>query len=266
MAGTPQHAIYLTQLDQLTGIHHRDAIAEPTNDPEIVADEQQGHTRFAPKARQQAQNLRLDGDVQRGRRLVEDQERGSASQRRGDQRALLHSTRELVGEGAGDLSRAIDPHLAQRDFAAGERLGQRQSKMLYHRFSDLPANAERRVERSERILKHGADASSENPPAPCRSETDEVLAFEPDRAGDFGVGAEKIQHCPGQTALTGPGLTHDGERAPRFEGKADIAHGGNLPVVFAIADRQVADLKERPALGGRRASDPAPHAGHHPPG
>jgi len=88
--------------------------------------------------------------------------------------------------------------------------------MLYHWFGDLSANAERRVERRKRILKHGADASSENPPAPCRSETDKVLAFEPDRAGDFGVGAEKIQHCPGQTALTGPGLAHDGERAARL--------------------------------------------------
>src|SRR5271155_4768933 len=98
--------------------------------------------------------------------------------------------------------------------------------MLYHWFSDLSATAERRVERRKRILKHGADASSENPPAPCRSETDEVLAFEPDRAGDFGVGAEKVQHSPGQTTLTGPRLTHDGERATRLEGKADIAHGG----------------------------------------
>jgi len=74
---------------------------------------------------QQAQDLRLDGDVERGCRLVEDQERGPASQCRSDQCALLHPTRELMGEGAGDFSRVIDPHFAQGDFGAAERLGQR---------------------------------------------------------------------------------------------------------------------------------------------
>ena len=171
VAGALQHAIYLAELDQLAGIHHRDVIAEPANDAEIVADEQETDAFLASEARQQAQDLRLDSDVERGRRFVEDQERGSASQCRGDQRALLHPARELMREGAGDFSRAIDPHLAQRDFGAAERFGQRQSEMLHHRFGDLPANAERRVERRERILKHRADPSSEDPPALRRGES-----------------------------------------------------------------------------------------------
>src|SRR5271155_368411 len=103
--------------------------------------------------------------------------------------------------------------------------------MLHHWFSDLPANAERRVECRKRILKHGADPSSEHPPALRRGESGEVLAFEQDRAGDFGVGAEKVQHGPGQTTLAGPRLAHDGERATRLEGEADITHGRNVLVV-----------------------------------
>src|SRR5271155_2373338 len=76
--------------------------------------------------------------------------------------------------------------------------------MLYHWFGDLSANAERRVERRKRILKHGADASSEHPPAPCRSETDEVLAFEPDRAGDSASGPRKFSTAPAKLLLPDP--------------------------------------------------------------
>ena len=45
---------------------------------------------------QQLQHLRLDGDVERGGRLVGDQQLGLERQAHGDHRALLHAARELV--------------------------------------------------------------------------------------------------------------------------------------------------------------------------
>jgi hypothetical protein len=143
-----------------------------------MADEQEADARLTPEARQQAQNLRLDGDIECGGRFVEDQECGAASQRRGDQRTLFHPPRELVREGAGNLGRVVDPHRAQRDLGAAERLRQRQAKMLHHRLGDLAADAQCRVERGERILKHRADPPSEHPPAFCRGKAGDVLTLE----------------------------------------------------------------------------------------
>jgi hypothetical protein len=91
MGGPFEHATDITELNKLARIHYRDIVAEPPNDAEIVADEQEADALVASETRQQAQNLGLDRDVKRRRRLVEDQERRFTGECRGDQRALLHS-------------------------------------------------------------------------------------------------------------------------------------------------------------------------------
>src|SRR5258705_8727613 len=88
MGGPLQHAMDIAELDELARIHDGDVVAEPPNDAEIVADEQKADALVAPEARQQAQDLCLDRDVERSRRLVEDQERRFTGERSGDQRAL----------------------------------------------------------------------------------------------------------------------------------------------------------------------------------
>ena len=45
----------------------------------------------------QAEDLSLDGDIERGGRLVGDQDRGVARQRHGDHDPLAHAARHLVG-------------------------------------------------------------------------------------------------------------------------------------------------------------------------
>jgi hypothetical protein len=93
---------------------------------------------------------------------------------------LLHSARQLVRVGTGDLGGTIDSHLLQRGLGAAERLGERQPEMLHHRLGDLPADAQRRVERRERILEHGPDPPTEDVAALRRRELGKVLALEQD--------------------------------------------------------------------------------------
>src|ERR1700733_2377526 len=120
--------------------------------------------------------------------------------------------------------------------------------MLNHRLGDLPADAQRRVERGERVLEHGADPPPKDPPALLRREADDVLALEQDRTADLCRGPEKVEAGAGHTALAGPGFADDSERAAGLEREADVAHGGNLPIAFAIADREIADLQQRLGL------------------
>src|ERR1700730_1917807 len=117
--------------------------------------------------------------------------------------------------------------------------------MLHHRLGDLPADAQRRVERGKGFLKHGSDPPSEHPSALRRGKAGDVLTLEQDRTTDFGRGPEEVQYGAGDAALARSGFADDRERAARLEREADITHGGDLPVTVAISDREIADLEER---------------------
>jgi hypothetical protein len=57
-------------LDDAPGVHHADDIGVLGDDAEVVRDEHDRHVALAPGARGEVEDLRLDGDVERGGRLV----------------------------------------------------------------------------------------------------------------------------------------------------------------------------------------------------
>ena len=73
---------------------------------EIVADEQIGQIQFAPQIHKEVEDLRLDGNVERGDRLVANQEIGLHGKRAGDTDALALAAGELVRIAA--LERGIE--------------------------------------------------------------------------------------------------------------------------------------------------------------
>ncbi len=64
-------------LHEAAGIEHADPIAQPGDGTEIVADEQDGGAELAPQRVDEIEYLGFDGGVEAGRRLVEDEQRGS---------------------------------------------------------------------------------------------------------------------------------------------------------------------------------------------
>ena len=72
------------------------------DDRQVVADEQQRHAALAHQAVEQLEDLGLGGDVERGRRLVGDQQLRAAGERHGDGDALALAARDLVRIGARD--------------------------------------------------------------------------------------------------------------------------------------------------------------------
>ena len=103
-------------LDHLAGIHHRDAVGDARDDAEIVGDQDHRHAELALQVGEQTQDLRLDRDVERGRRLVGDDQVGIAHQRHRDHHALAQPARELMrilaeparGGGDADLLEQLD--------------------------------------------------------------------------------------------------------------------------------------------------------------
>ena len=83
-------------LDDLPGIHHRDAVAEAGDDAEIVGDQQHRKAERFLEAGEQLQHLRLDRHVERRGRLVGDQQFRLAGDRHGDHHALAHAARQFM--------------------------------------------------------------------------------------------------------------------------------------------------------------------------
>ena len=96
MARIGQQLVGRTFLDHFAAIHHDGAGADPGDDAEIVADQDDGGAEIAVEFAQQFEDLRLDGDVERGGRLVRDQQRRLVAHAHRQHHALAHAAGELV--------------------------------------------------------------------------------------------------------------------------------------------------------------------------
>ena len=79
------------RLHLLAGVLDDDPIGCFGDHTHVVSDKHEPHAVVAALAHQKIEDLRLDGDVERGGRLVRDQELGAAGERHGDHDALTHA-------------------------------------------------------------------------------------------------------------------------------------------------------------------------------
>ncbi len=83
-------------LHRAAGVHHHHGVRRLGDDAEIVRDQDDADVELALEVLDQLEDLRLHGHVERGRRLVADQDGRVVDERHRDHRALAHAARELV--------------------------------------------------------------------------------------------------------------------------------------------------------------------------
>ena len=143
--------------DDAAGVHDGDAVGHLRHDAEVVRDEQQRQLEALLQVAQQVEDLRLDGDVERRRRFVGDEERRIAGERKRDQRALPESARQLVRVFTNAARRIRHAHrLEQFDGAVSCRAAARDA-VHGQRFLDLIADGEDGIEGRHRLLEDEAD-------------------------------------------------------------------------------------------------------------
>ena len=103
----------MARLDDLAGVHDHRAVGVAGDDPHIVGDQDHRHAEPPLQVVEQGQDLGLDGDVERGGRLVGDQQFGLAGQRHGDHDPLAETAGQLVGVVVQALGRVRHAHEAQ---------------------------------------------------------------------------------------------------------------------------------------------------------
>ena len=149
-----------TLLDHLAAVHDDHAIGHLRNDRHVMGHEQHRHSVFALQAVDERQNLGLDRHVQRGRRLVGDEEARLARHRHRDHDALAHAAREFVRILFEAPLRLRNANAFEELDRPRPRLFPAQSAMDPETVDELPLDGEDRIERRHRLLKDHPDLTA----------------------------------------------------------------------------------------------------------
>ena len=200
-----------------------------------MGDQDQPDAEFLLQLDDQRQDLRLDRDIERGGRLVRDQQRRPARQRHRDHGALAHAAGKLMRIFLRPPLRFGNPDQAQHlDGLASRPPCAVIVAMQANRFGDLVADPHHRVERGHRLLENHRDAVAADRAHLGLVEAEQVGAFEHHGAADDP--ARRIGHQPHDRqrghALAAAGLADDRQR-----------------LAAADAERDVVDRLEQPRIG-----------------
>ncbi len=210
---------------RLAFFHDDDAIGDFGHHAEIVSDDQHAHAGFPLQFLQQRQNLGLHRHVERGGRLVGDQEVGTQRKRHGDHHALTLAAGKLVRIFAHGAFRVGNAHPRQQAHSlAPGRSGLH--PVGRHRLADLPSDGVDRVQMAERVLEDHRD-----PPAVCLASRmgrhgQQVLAVEQDLTGTDPAGrhVDKVHDRRRGYRFAGPAFAEDRQRLAAVEVIGDVSH------------------------------------------
>ena len=249
MKGLGEERVRRSMLDEAARIHHTDLVRHFGDHRHVVADELDRHAEPALRLEHELEDLRLDGDVEGGRRLVGHEEVGLAGERHCDHGALAHPARELVGVVARAQGGGRDADAGQgRDrFRTGFAV--RQPTMEAQRLGDLLADGEDRVEGGHRLLKDDGDAIAAQGRELGFAEGSQLDAVEPDRTVQDAAGrGDEVEQRKCQDRLARSALAHDAEGAAAREPVGDAVEGHKRARARGEGDGELLDREERCAF------------------
>ena len=177
-----EHALDGAVLDDLAVLHHADPLRDLSHDAEVMGDEQKRHVQPRLDFLKQRDDLRLHGDVERGGRLVGDQQIGLVGERHRDHHALALSAGQLMRIALQPGFRVGDADLAEhfQRARAGRRSGQ--TAVQQQDLADLLFDGVQRIERGHRLLEHDGNVVAADPLHLAFGKLQEIAAVESDAA------------------------------------------------------------------------------------
>ena len=166
-----------TPLNYLARVHHIDPVGVARHHAQIVRNHNQRHPQVLGQRLHQLQNLRLDGHIQRRRRLVRDNQTRVATQRHGDHHPLPHSPAELVRVLPDPPLRVGNPHLRQQVNGVPPRLIPGLPHMQLDGLRQLPVQRQHGIQRSHRLLEHHRHLGAPDPAHIVHINLEDVLTL-----------------------------------------------------------------------------------------
>jgi len=155
--GPGEHVGNRAALDHLACIHDVHAVHATCDKPEVVRDEQDGHTVCVGKFIDEIEDLSLSGDVEGRCGFVCDQQLGTGSQCHGQHDALLLSAAELAGVGLRGAHGVGQSGLCEQANGGCESFGVSQAAQT---FADLFVDAHHGIEACGGVLENVGDAAA----------------------------------------------------------------------------------------------------------
>ena len=229
-------------LDDAPGVHDEHAVGDVGDDAEVVGDEDDRRRRSRRAASLElVEDLRLDRHVERGRRLVGDQQLGRARQRHRDHHALAHAAGELVRVRArrARAARGI-PTRSSSSTARSMRRGLGRCPVVRaDLLDDLVADPVDRVERRHRVLEDHRDlGAADAPQLARRSPSSRSCAAEASPALEARVGRarEPHQRHRGHRLAASPTRRRSRRTSPRLDVERDAVDGLHEAVLGARSE------------------------------
>ncbi len=247
MAGPQKDVVGGALLDDARRIHHVDAVGVAGHDAEIVGDHDQRDVEPARQILHQLQDLGLNGDVERGRRLIGDDELRIAGEPDRDHHALAHA--------AGEMMRILlEPALAVGDADQPQQLERPRAcvclahpEMDEQRLHDLLPDRQDRIERGHRLLKDHRDIAPAHLAHLVVGETEQVASLEQDAPvrNARGVLGQQAHDRERRHRLAAAGLADDGYDLAAVDAVGNAVDGVDGAARGLEADVQVLHFEQR---------------------
>ncbi len=227
-----------------------------------MGDEEHAGAAAALHVLDQFQDLRLRRDVERGRRLVGDQERRIEDQRGRDHHALALPAGDLMRIGGVHPLRLGQAHRLQHRQHAAAPLGGAEIGVDAQNLLDLVADRQHRVQRRHRLLEDHRHPVAAQRPQPLRRRRQNILALQADRARDgLQRPGEQAHHREGGDGFARARFPDDADDLARADAERDVIDSEGAVAAAGQSDAQPRDLQDgslslahRPAILGSRVS------------
>ena len=254
--GIGQDRLGRPELHEPAGVHDGEPIGEAGDDTQVVGDDQDRHPELGAQPPQQLQDLGLDRHVERGGRLVGDQQARLTAERHRDHRPLAHPTAELVRVVVDALVRPGDADQLEQLDRPLLGLLLADVAVRLDRLGDLAADRQHRVEARQGILEDHRDLGATDLAQALLRQVEDVLALEDrgpgrDLADPLGQQAEQRQRAH---ALAGAGLSDEADGLAGRDVVGQAAHRADDAPATAELDEQAVDRQQRRA-GSRAVAD-----------
>ena len=215
--------------------HHHNIIGAVTRHGQIMGNKKDAHGELFAHFIKEIQDDFLHGDIQRGSRLIGDDELWLQCHSGSDEHALLHA--------AGKLMRVL--MITALWIINAHALQQLQSTLLPGLLIVLPVDGHalfhrgsdglERIERVIGILRNQPDASATQGAPLLLGEMGDIVAVESNGAGDNrGIVWQQANGGHGGGGLAGAGLAHDGGHFPGVHFELNAADRFHLAVGGAV--------------------------------
>ena len=241
-----QDGLQRTGLDQLAIAHHRDAVGDFGDHAHVMGDEQHRGAVIALQVADQRQDLLLRGDVERGGRLVRDQQLRLQHQRHRDHDALALAAGKPVrvgGEDARDLGQPdLLHHVEDAFFArAGVEIGMGAQHLV-----DLAADRHHRIERRHRLLEDHRHGGGAQLPQAAVAGGEDFLADQFDSAAGRHQRAllQQAHHRQRRHGFARAAFADQAQRLARAHLQRDAVDHALVGGVLAEADHEIVDVED----------------------